>query len=97
MPHQMLEQAGQRGHTAAHRRSSGSLLLPHDPLPGDHRAMIDLAQLLRGGNAERLHEVRHVELVGAAGARTLLAGEPDFFLRDRRQVDQVGESAGSSG
>ena len=95
MPHQVLEQAGQRGQAAAHRRSGGAFLLAHDPLPGDHRAMIDLAQLVGRGDAERAHEVRHVLLVGAAGAGALLAGKPDFFLGDRGQVVEAGELAGA--
>ena len=66
MPHQMLEQAGQRREAAAHRRGGGPLLFADDPLPGDDGAMINLAQQVWGGNVKGAHEVRHVELVGAA-------------------------------
>ncbi len=59
--------------------------------------MVDLPELVRRGDAERPHEVRHIELVGAAGAGALLAGQPDLFLRDCRQVGQIGELAGAGG
>jgi hypothetical protein len=55
--------------------------------------MIELAQHVGCGDAERLHEMRHVEFVSAAGAGALLAGQRDLFLRDRRQVGQAGELA----
>ena len=51
MPHQVLEQTGERRHATAHRRGNGTLVLAHDPFPGDHRAIIDLAQHLRGCDA----------------------------------------------
>jgi hypothetical protein len=44
--------------------------------------VIDLARFGGGGDGERRHEVAHVEPVGAAGARALLFGEPDFLLGD---------------
>ena len=47
MPHQVLEQAGQRGQAAAHGRRFRAFLFALHPLPGDDGAMIDLAQLLR--------------------------------------------------
>lgn len=97
MPHQVLEQAGQRREAVAHRRGGGPLLLAHDPLPGDDGAMIHLAQHVGGGDAERLHEMRHIELVGAAGAGALLAGQPDLFLGDGGEGVQAGELAGSRG
>ena len=62
------------------------MLLAHDPLPSSDGAMIDLAQHVGGGDAEGAHEVRHVELVGAAGASALLAGQPDLFLGDGGEV-----------
>lgn len=97
MPHQVFEQARQRSQAAAHRGSSGAFFFAHNALPGDHGAMVNLAQLVGGGDAERLHEMRHVELVGPSGAGALLTGEPDFFLGDRGEVDQAGRLTGAGG
>ena len=55
--------------------------------------MIDLAQQVGGGDAKRLHEMRHVEFVGSAGMGALLAGQPDLFLGDGSEVGQAGELA----
>jgi hypothetical protein len=79
---QMLEQARQRRHSPADGRWRGLIGFPHVAFPGDDRAVIDAAELVDAGDAERRHEVPHVELVGAAGARALLRSEPDFFLGD---------------
>jgi hypothetical protein len=56
--------------------------LAHVALPGDHRLVVGLTQLGRRRDRERLHEVPDVEAVGAAGARTLLLLQPDFFFGD---------------
>ncbi len=88
---------GQRGKPAAHRGGRGALLLAHDSLPRDHRPVVHLAELVGRGDAERPHEVRHVEPVGAAGAGALLASEPDLLFGDRCQVGQAGELAGAGG
>ena len=58
--------------------------------------MVNLAQLLGAGDAERAQEVRQVERVDTTGARALLAGEPDL-LWDRRQGRKAGELAGMGG
>ncbi len=87
---QMLEQAGQRRETAAHGRRRGTLLFPLYPLPRDDGAVVDLAQLVHGGDPERLHEVAHVELVGAAGLGALVLREPDFFLGMAASWSSVG-------
>jgi hypothetical protein len=92
MADQVLEQAGQRGETPADRRWRGALGLAHRAFPGDDGTVIDPPQLLSRGDAERRHEVAHVEPVGAAGAGTLLTAEPDFFFRDVGEArDQGGQ------
>jgi hypothetical protein len=53
-----------------------------------------LPQFVRRGDAERLHEMRHVEPVGAAGAGAFLAGEPDFFLWNGGELGETGERDG---
>lgn len=50
--------------------------------------MIDPAQFVGRGDAERRHEVMHVEPVGAARAGALLLGEPDVFLGDVGEARQ---------
>jgi hypothetical protein len=55
----------------------------HEHARGDHRLVVCLAQLCRRGDPERAHEVLHVELVSAAGARARLLLQPDFFFGDR--------------
>ena len=55
-----------------------------------------MTELVGRRDAERAHEVRHVETVGAARAGVLLAGKPDFF-GNRYQVGQAGELAGAGG
>ena len=58
--------------------------------------MVSLAQLRRRCDAKRLHEVLHVEPVGAARAGALLLLQPDFFfgnigeLRDGRDPVAAG-------
>ena len=56
-----------------------TFLLAHDPLPGDDRAVVDLAQLLQAGDAERTYEVRDIESVGAPGVRILLFRQPGSY------------------
>ena len=56
--------------------------------------VVHLAELAGRRDAERAHKVRHVEPVGAAGARTLLAGKPDLLLGDAGELVEVGELAG---
>jgi hypothetical protein len=51
-----LEQAGQSRETPAHGRRCCALLLALHPLPGDDGAVIDLAQLIGVGDAQRPHE-----------------------------------------
>lgn len=77
---QMPEQAGERCKPAANGGRLGLVDLAHDALPGDHRAVVHLAQLFRRRDVQRLHEVLHVELVRTAGALAFLLGEPDFFF-----------------
>ena len=91
----MLEQAGQRRQPAADGRSVRAFLFALHPLPGDDGAMIDLAQLVGRGDAERAHEVPHVEPVGAAGLRALLLRQPDFFFGDGGELVERGELAGA--
>ena len=78
----MLEQAGKRRKPAADGGRLGLIDLAHDALPGNHGAVVHLAQLVVGRDMQRAHEVPHVELVGAAGAFAFLLGEPDFFFGD---------------
>jgi hypothetical protein len=91
----MLEQAGQGSEATLHGRRGRPLLFAHEPLPCDHRAMIDLPELIERGDTECPDEVRHVEPVGAAGARALLAGEPDLLFGDRGKRIEAGGLAGS--
>jgi hypothetical protein len=79
---QVLEQTRQRGEPPADRRRRRALALAHEPLPRDHRLVVDLAQLGRRRDRQRAQEVRHIAPVGAAGAGALLALQSDFFLRD---------------
>jgi hypothetical protein len=90
----MLEQARKRGEPPAYSRGGRTFLLALHPLPGDDRAMIDLAQRLGCDDIERLHEVTHVEPVGAAGAGALLLGQPDLFLGDGGELVERGNRAG---
>ena len=53
--------------------------------------MIDLPELVRRHDPNGPHEVRHVEPIGAASARALLARKPDFFLGDRGELVESGE------
>lgn len=91
VPHEMLEETGECREPAADGRGSGAVDLAHDALPGNHGAMVHLAQLVIGSNHERAHEMLDIELVCAAGALAFLLGEPDVFFgnvgerRDRRQ------------
>ena len=75
MSHQVLEQTGERIQPASHGRGRRTFLLARDPLLGDDGAMIDLAQLLRDGDAERPHEAGDIEPVGTAGARADRPGD----------------------
>ncbi len=79
---QVHEQTRQRGEPPADRRRRRALALAHEPLPRDHRLVVDLAQLGRRRDRQCAQEVRHIAPVGAAGAGALLAVQPDFFLRD---------------
>jgi hypothetical protein len=54
--------------------------LAHSAFPSDYGAMVNLAQLIAGGDGERPHEVLHVEPIGPARARALLHGKPDLIL-----------------
>ena len=45
------------------------------------------------GDAERAHEVLHVEPVGAAGARTLLLRQPDLFFGDLGELVEGRDAA----
>ena len=54
--------------------------------PGDHRLVVDQAQLGRRGDHQRAHEVLDVEPAGAAGARALLLLQPDFLFGDRGEL-----------
>jgi hypothetical protein len=78
----MLVERRQRRQPSADRRRCGVLGLAHEALPGDHRLVVGLAQFLGRRDAERPHEVLHVEPVGAPGARALLLLQPDFFFGD---------------
>ena len=84
---QVLEQTRQRGEPPADRRRRRALALAHEPLPRDHRLVVDLAQLGRRRDRQRAQEVRHIAPVGAAGAGALLALQPDFFLGDGGEGD----------
>ena len=79
------------------RGRGGTLLFPLYSLPRDDGAMIDLAPLLLRRDAERLHEVPHIEPVGAADPDALLRRQPDFFLGDRRHGGERGEKHGRGG
>lgn len=70
-------------------------MLPHHPLPGDHRTVVNLPQLFRCRDAEPAREVRYVLPVGAAGTGALLARKPDLFLGNYRKGIEMGELAGS--
>ena len=59
--------------------------------------MIDLAQHVGAGDAERPHEVPHVEPVGAAGLRALLLRQPDFFFGDGGELVEWRELMASAG
>ena len=72
-----------------------AFLLALHPFPGDDGAMIDLAQHVGAGDAERPHEVPHVEPVGAAGLLALLLRQPDFFFGDGGELVERGELAGA--
>lgn len=89
--HQALEQAGKGRQASAHSGSGGAFLLALHPFPGDDGAVIDLAQCGRGRDPEGAHEVLHVEPVGAAGLRTLLLRQPDFFFGDGSERFEWGE------
>ena len=78
----------------ADRRRRGVLGLAHEALPGDHGAVVDLAQLVGRGDRQRRHEVPHVEPVGPAGAGALLLGEPDFFFGDVGQCRERADRGG---
>ncbi len=69
-------------------------MLPHHSLPGDDRAVIDLAQLVGSPDPEPAHEMSHVLLVGAAGGGALLAGKPDLLLGDGGQGRKADELPG---
>ena len=71
--------------------------LAHDPLPGDHGAVVHLAELLGAGDPETAQEVRDVATVGTAGPGALLLGQPHHLLRDRGQGVEGGELAGREG
>ena len=58
----------------------GLIDLAHDALPGNHGAVIHLAQLVVRPHMKRAHKVLHVELVSTAGAFAFLLGEPDVFF-----------------
>ena len=83
MPHQVLIERRQCGEPAADRRRRRAFDLVRIALPGDHR----LWSAWRSSSGVAINKVRmkclHVEPIGAAGARTLLLREPDFFLGDR--------------
>jgi len=79
----VLVERGQRREPAADRRRRGVFDLAHEPLPGDHRLVVCVAQFRRRRDRQRAHEVLHVEPVGPPSARALLLGEPGFFLRDQ--------------
>jgi len=57
--------------------------------------VIDLAQRVRAGDAKCLHEVPHVEPIGAAGLSALLLRQPDFFFEDGGQRLEGGELVGT--
>ena len=63
-------------------------------LPGNHGAMVHFAELVVGADAQRLHEVLHVQFVGAARAGAFLLGEPDFFFGDVGERGDGRECAG---
>jgi hypothetical protein len=52
------------------------------------KLVVGLAQLRRRRDAERPHEVLHVEAIGAPGAGALLLLQPDFFFGD---VGELGD------
>jgi hypothetical protein len=58
----------------------GLVGLAHDALPGDHGAVVHLAQLVVGLYVQRPDEMLHIELVGAPRSFAFLLGEPDLFL-----------------
>jgi hypothetical protein len=93
----MLEQARKCGETATNDRSLGAFLLALHPLPRYDGAMIDLTQGGCRGDAECPHEVPHVEPVGAAGLRTFLLRQPDFFFGDGGELVEPRELDGSAG
>jgi hypothetical protein len=96
MTDQVLIQRGQGREPSADCRRRGVLDLAHVPLPGDHRFVVGLAQLLRYRDAERAHEVLHVEPVGTTGAGTFLLREPDFLFGDLGKLGDGGNTAGAS-
>ena len=91
---EMFEQAGQRREPAADGGGLGLIDLAHDALPGNHGAVVHLAQLVVGLDMQRPHEVLHVELVGAARAFAFLLGEPDVFFGNVGERSDRREFAG---
>ena len=83
--------------SAARRRRTVECFAPSlfalHPLPGDDGAMMDLAQFVGAGNAERAYEMAHVEPVGTAGLWTLLLRQPHFFFGDGGELVERGELA----
>jgi hypothetical protein len=59
---------------------AGLTLCAHVPFSGDYRLVVGLAQL--GWLVIVSVRMLHIETEGAAGARTLLLLQPDFFFGD---------------
>lgn len=72
---------------AADRRRRSVLDLAHKAFPGDDRLVVGLAQLVERGDAERRHEVLHVEPVGTP-VRALFCFEARFLLRGSPPADR---------
>src|SRR5262249_24167491 len=88
MANKVLEETGQRCQPAADCSGSGAVDLAHNALPGNHGPVVHLSKLDIALDAERLHEVLHVELVSTAGAFAFLLREPDLLLGNlRKRID----------